>query len=168
MADNFVTNAGVGGSTFAADDISSVLYPRVKMSQGADGVAVDVSAAAPLSVNPFVQAANWSYAAATGGISNTTTGVTVKAAAGASVRNYVTGLQLEADALGAATEFVINDGAAGTVLWRGKIGTAGLAQQGVVFNPPLQGTANTLIEIKTLTASITGGVFANLQGFTGP
>jgi hypothetical protein len=41
MADNFVANAGSGGSTFAADDLSAVLYPRVKVSQGADGTAQD-------------------------------------------------------------------------------------------------------------------------------
>ena len=41
MADNFVTNAGSGGSTFAADDISSVFYPRLKVSLGPDGVAQD-------------------------------------------------------------------------------------------------------------------------------
>ena len=42
MADNFVTNAGSGGSTFASDDISSVQYPRIKRSFGRDGVAADV------------------------------------------------------------------------------------------------------------------------------
>ena len=42
MADNFVANAGSGGSTFASDDISSVQYPRVKLSRGRDGVAADV------------------------------------------------------------------------------------------------------------------------------
>lgn len=41
-ADNFVANAGAGGSTFASDDISSVQYPRVKHSWGRDGVASDV------------------------------------------------------------------------------------------------------------------------------
>lgn len=41
MADNFVTNPGSGGNTFAADDISSVWYPRVKISQGSDGVVQD-------------------------------------------------------------------------------------------------------------------------------
>lgn len=41
MADNFVTNAGSGGSTFAADDISSIFYPRVKRSFGRDGVVAD-------------------------------------------------------------------------------------------------------------------------------
>lgn len=38
MADNFVANAGSGGSTFASDDISSVQFPRVKLTLGADGV----------------------------------------------------------------------------------------------------------------------------------
>jgi hypothetical protein len=41
MADTFVTNAGSGGNTFASDDISSVHYPRIKVSQGIDGVAQD-------------------------------------------------------------------------------------------------------------------------------
>lgn len=39
MADNFVANAGSGGSTFAADDIGSgVLASRVKNVVGPDGV----------------------------------------------------------------------------------------------------------------------------------
>lgn len=50
MADNFVTNPGTGGATFAADDVGGVLYPRTKQTWGADGVAVDVSAANPLPV----------------------------------------------------------------------------------------------------------------------
>lgn len=50
MADNFVANAGSGGSTFAADDISSVLHPRVKVEWGADGSANDAAVAAPLPV----------------------------------------------------------------------------------------------------------------------
>lgn len=42
MADNFVANAGSGGNTFAADDISSVFYSRIKRSFGRDGIASDV------------------------------------------------------------------------------------------------------------------------------
>jgi hypothetical protein len=41
MADNFVANAGSGGSTFASDEISTTHYPRVKISVGGDGVAQD-------------------------------------------------------------------------------------------------------------------------------
>ena len=50
MADNFVANPGTGGNTFASDDIGGVQYPRSKIAWGVDGVAVDVSAAAPLPV----------------------------------------------------------------------------------------------------------------------
>lgn len=117
---------------------------------------------------PALTATYWNYAAAAGGIVNTTTAVTVKAAAGASVRNYISSMQCSTDALGAATEFAIRDGAAGPVLYRSKFQTAGLPDgREVTFNPPLKGTANTLVEIVTLTATVTGGVYCNLQGFTG-
>lgn len=52
MADNFVANAGSGGSTFAADDISGVLYPRAKTGWGADNSYQDVSLTAGLPVQP--------------------------------------------------------------------------------------------------------------------
>ena len=117
---------------------------------------------------PALSATFWNYAAAAGGITNTTTAVTVKAAAGASVRNYVAAMQCSSDALGAATELAIRDGAAGTVIWRGKINTGGwLTPVNLSFNPPLRGTANTLVEIVTLTASVTGSVYCDLQGYTG-
>lgn len=112
--------------------------------------------------------ADWNYAAATGGISNTTTAVTVAAAAGAGLRNYVTALQLSSDALGAATEVVIRDGAGGAVLWRGKVSTAGLSPISIPLPSPLKSSANTLLEIATLTATVTGGVFINLQGYIAP
>lgn len=110
----------------------------------------------------------WNYAAATSGIVNTTTAVTIKAAGGAGIRNYIKSLQVATDTLGAATELAVRDGAAGTVLWRGKLGTAALPQTTINFDPPLRGTAATLMEVVTLTASVTGGVFVNAQGFTGP
>lgn len=110
----------------------------------------------------------WSYAAATGGITNTTTAVQIAASAGGSLRNYVTGVQLSADALGAATEVAIRDGAGGTVLLRVKIGTAGIVgAQNLTFDSPLKGSAATLLEVVTLTATVTGGVYVNVQGFTG-
>lgn len=109
----------------------------------------------------------WSYAAAASGISNTTTAVTVKTAGGASVRTFVTSMDLSFSALGVATEFAIRDGAAGTVLWRMTIpaGVAGMRE--ITFATPLRGTANTLLEVVTLTASVTGAVYINLQGYTG-
>lgn len=108
------------------------------------------------------------YAAAAGGITNTTVAVTMFAAAGAGVRNYITGLQIEADALGAATELAIRDGAAGTVIWRTKIGTAGLLSgRDIVFPVPLKGSVDRLMEVVTLTASVTGSVYVDAQGYTG-
>lgn len=49
MADNIAVTPGTG-ATIAADDISGVLYPRSKVAWGADGAAVDASAANPLPV----------------------------------------------------------------------------------------------------------------------
>ena len=49
MADNVAITAG-SGTTIAADDVGGVLHQRVKISQGADGSATDVSSAAPLQV----------------------------------------------------------------------------------------------------------------------
>ena len=111
----------------------------------------------------------WVYAAASGGITNTTTAATLVAAQAAGVRNYLTSLQISSDVLGAATEIAIRDGAGGAVLWRGKIGTAGIA--GVItiqFSDPLKSTAATLLEVVTLTASVTGGVYVNAQGYIAP
>lgn len=119
---------------------------------------------------PFsIPESDWSYAAASGGISNSTTAVTIQAAGAAGLRNYITGVQLSSDALGVGTEVAIRDGAAGTVLWRHKIGTTGITGGiQINFNSPIKGTAATLLEVVTLTASITGGVFFNAQGYTAP
>lgn len=49
MADGVNITAG-SGVVIASDDIGGVQYQRVKISQGADGAAIDVSSAAPLQV----------------------------------------------------------------------------------------------------------------------
>lgn len=106
----------------------------------------------------------WNYAAAGSGIVNTTTAVTIKAAAAAGIRNYIKSLQVDHDALGGVTELVVRDGASGTVLWRGKLQTTAAEGAQVLFDPPLRGTAATLMEVATLTA-VTGGVYVNAQGY---
>lgn len=127
------------------------------------------SAAEGTITKPYAFTASaWSYAAAASGIVNTTTAVTIKAAAGANMRNYITAIQIMSEALTNATEFAIRDGAGGTVLWRTKIGTGGLTNGiSMTFPVPLVGTANTLLEIVTLTASGAGAVYFNAQGYVG-
>lgn len=115
--------------------------------------------------NP-VSGGAWAYAAAASGIVNTTTAVTVKAASGAGVKNYIDGVTIATATLGGATEFVIRDGAAGTVLFRTLLNTTALPTTTIAFSPPLRGTANTLVEVATLTA-VTGGVYVNVRGHTG-
>jgi hypothetical protein len=118
--------------------------------------------------------ARWSYAPPANGISNTTTAVTVKAAttrsdpfsATTGLRNYVTSMTVSHGTLGAATELAIRDGAAGTVLYRTLLHTTAMPTTHVAFDMPLVGTANTLLEIVTLTA-VTGNVLVNLTGYVG-
>lgn len=112
------------------------------------------------------QTDGWNYAQATGGIVNTTTAVTIKAAAGAGVRNYITDLQINTATLGAATELAVRDGAGGTVLWRCQLQAAAMPLMAINFQSPLVGSPNTLLEVVTLTA-VSGGVFVNAQGYAG-
>jgi len=111
----------------------------------------------------------WSYVAASGGITNTTTAVSLAAGAGSGVRNYITSLQVSSDTLGTATEVVIRDGVGGAVLWRAKIGTAGtVGIQNIRFHPPLRGSSNTLLEAACVTATGTGSIYLNVQGYKAP
>lgn len=119
-----------------------------------------------LVVQPALSSTFWSYAPPAGGLSNTTTALTMKAAAGASVRNYISAFQCAHDTLGGVTELVIRDGAAGTVLWRGRLGATNNENMNVLFDPPLKGTANTLVEW-AMTSAVTGVVYCNAQGYTG-
>lgn len=113
-----------------------------------------------------VYTTDWNYAPPVAGILNTTVAVTIKGAVSGQ-RNYLTGLQLTSEVLGTATELALRDGAGGTVLWRCKLPAAGgIPLQPLIFDPPLKGTAGNLLEVVTLTASGTGAVYVNAQGFT--
>lgn len=163
---------GAGSVVMYNRDATATAYPLFVANGVSDGSNIymhrgDTSGNAYVVNQPFaVSASRWQYAPPTGGIVNTTTAVTFIAAAGASVRNYVTYIQFDWDALGTATELVVRDGAAGTVIWRRKI-PAGVAGMDECIVGPLKGTANTLLEVATLTASVTGGVYFNAQGFQG-
>ena len=132
--------------------------------QQAIGTLIGVPVTKPYSIPE----GEWSYGAAASGIVNTTTAVTIKTAAGAGIRNYITSIQVMAETLTTATELAIRDGAAGTVIWRTKIPTGGLPTTTIAFPSPLKGTANTLLEVVTLTASGAGAVYFNAQGYAAP
>lgn len=106
----------------------------------------------------------WSYAAASGGITNTT-GVTAKASAGAGLRNYITRVQIINGHATVSTDVQIRDGASGTVLWRGFAQAAG-GGVSAVFDPPLRGSAATLVEVACGTTG--SATYFNLQGYVAP
>ena len=174
-----VTVAAINGGT-AAEDAATTASPLIvggvvraaappTTFVAGDAARQTMTSSGMTGVTPYsVPEATWSYAAAAAGILNTTTAVTVRASAGAGLRNYITDLTLMSEALTTATEFAIRDGAAGPVLWRTKIPTGGLPTTTFNFSVPLRGTAATLLEGVTLTASGAGAVYANLQGFAAP
>jgi hypothetical protein len=112
---------------------------------------------------PFsVPEADWFFASAAGGITNTTD-VVLKAAAGASLRNYLTSISIQNGSATVSTEVIIKDGA--TTIWRGTLGTSALLNSAVnmTFSSPLKTTANTALNV----ACAIGGaaVFVNAQGY---
>lgn len=119
-----------------------------------------------LLTRPFsTRALSWSYGVSTG-ITNSTTAVTIKAAAGSGIRNCVTGIDISADALGTATVVAIRDGAGGSVIWATKLQTAGLVNGFTkAFVSPICSSTNSLLEWVTLTASTTGTVYLQAQGY---
>lgn len=54
------------------------------------------------------------------------------------------------------------------VLWQVSIPTAGAAPRQLVFSSPLRGSAATALSLQTVTATGTGAVFANVQGYVAP
>jgi hypothetical protein len=160
MADNFVTNAGSGGSTFAADDISSVYYPRVKVTWGVDGVATDVSVAAPMPTQNTIET-NQMTAAGTvltpkfAAISASSSGNNTLVAAVTSKKIRVLAMWLSSNG---TVNVKLQDGAGGT----DKSGLAYLvANTGFVlpFNPTgwCETTANTLLNLNLSGAVAVGG-----------
>lgn len=109
----------------------------------------------------------WAYPAASGGIVNSTTAVTMASAPGANARNYVTSIQVYAEALANATELVIREGTS-TVYWRIKIPITGMPPTQFIFENPMRTALNSSLTVTTLTASGTGAVYVNAQGYVAP
>lgn len=149
-----VTLAGAGSSTVATN-----------ISQYG-GVAV--SATNPFNVTgavaPLVTSLDWKYAAASGGITDTSD-VVLHAAAGANLYNVLQSIQIINTDATVGTEVVIKDGS--TVIWRGfaPASIALVTQESLVnltFSPPLSGSANTAMNAACITTS--SQTYINAQG----
>lgn len=118
-------------------------------------------------VKPYGSQENdWSYAAAGGGILNSATAVTI-APSVAGLRNFLTHMNIMAEALTNATEIVVRDNTTGTVLWRSKITTAGIPNGiNIDFPTPLKSSPGNTLGFGCLTASGAGAVYVNAQGYT--
>src|SRR3989304_6239485 len=75
--------------------------------QGGSRASAKAGGGLPVSVSP--PASRWAYAAAASGIAATTTAVTIKAAAGTGLSNYISSIQIQTATLGNATELAIRD-----------------------------------------------------------
>lgn len=158
--DNFVTNPGSGGSTFASDDISGVQLPRVKATWGADGVMTDSAVAAPLPVQMTHETSQMTGAGTIltpkfAAIAASSSGNNTLVAAVVSKKIRVLGLWLTANG---SVNAKIQDGASGT----DKTGLAYLVvNTGLVlpFNPVgwCETTANTLLNLNLSAAVAVGG-----------
>lgn len=133
----------------------------VTTGRGVDLMATLIGA---LVNKPFsIPEADWQYAAASGGIVNTTD-VAIKAAAAAGVRNYVTSIDVRNAHASVATEVVIKDGA--TVIWRQLLPPAMPAPVEITFPTPLKGTAATAMNVACITTG--AQVYLNAQGYAAP
>jgi hypothetical protein len=115
-----------------------------------------------LTVRPYtIPELEWSYAAASGGIINTTD-VALAAAAGAGLRRYITSMTLSNNSA-TATEVVLKDGA--TIIWRGHL-PANAPNVPIQFNNPLKTSANAALNVACITTA--AAVYVNAQGYTAP
>jgi len=116
-----------------------------------------------LIVAPYtIPEAQWQFSTAGTPITTATT-TQIVAAGGASVRNYLIGLQVVNNST-TGTEIQILDGA--TIIWDGYVGsnTTQDCLTAATFTLPLRGTANTTMSIKTLTAG--ASIYVSAQGYT--
>lgn len=137
-------------------------YTAVTTGQVADAIATVLGKRIVLPYCLPGQA--WKYVGAAGGLVNTTA-ITIAAAAGAGIKNYITSITLVNAHQTIGTEVVINDGAAGTAIFRTWCQFAG-GGCSIKLDPPLASSANTLLEIKEITATATAGVVAQILGYT--
>lgn len=124
-----------------------------------DAVRVHATSLGKQVVYPYaIPASTWSYVS-TSAVTDAADDV-AKAAAGAGIRNYITGIQVMNGHDTVGTAVVIKDGS--TVIWQGWAEQTG-GGCSAKFDPPLRGTANTAVNVANVTTG--SSTFFNLQGF---
>jgi len=153
MADNVGYTPG-SGATIAADDISGILFQRVKVTTGADGAASDVADGAPMPVS------NSTYAQfVSGNASNTNGNATVCIAAqGAGVKVYLTDVTITNTS---STDIFVEIADGSTVKWTCPVPAGGGFTKS--FDTPLAGSANTAWNFDPSAAAST--IYCSMSGF---
>lgn len=133
-------------------------YDRWVPVRGGSGGSIGTSGGGGLPAGQPTVLAPWSYAAAAGGITNTSD-VTLKAAAGAGQSIYVTSVQVQ-NTSATATELILKSGA--TILWRCSVSAAS-GPITATFERPLIVANNTALVAACVTnATVT---YVNVQGY---
>ena len=162
MSNNYTTNAGSGGNTFASKDVSGTHYPAVAATWGTDGVATNVAVATPMPVESILSTAKLGnggtqcapvfvvVSAASAGDN------TLVAAAGASNKIRVLGGMLVAT--GGANTVRFESGASGTAL-TGQMDIVSDGQLPIPFIPlgNFETAANTLLNLELSAATSVAG-----------
>jgi hypothetical protein len=162
------TLSGGGTAEDAATTASPVIVggvvrsavPPITFAAG-DAVRDTMTSSGAKVIKQFtVPEAEWSF---TGAAVTNTADVVLAATAGASLRRYITGLQVK-NTNATPTEIVIKDGA--TIIWRSHVSASMLNADSFQFAVPLKTSANAAINFACITTG--ANVYVAAQGFTAP
>jgi hypothetical protein len=178
MADNIAVTPGTG-STIAADDVGGILYQRMKLGLGADGVAADLapataavqSAFSGVGAVPVASIGCWTQSSAPAA---GTAASASRAAGAAGVRHVCTAISFgmsASTAIVASTVTVnLRDGAsgAGTILWSWQFALPA-ATVGPLFNHisglSIVGSAATALTLEYAAGLANLLTYVNLSGY---
>lgn len=163
-----VQGTNAAGAAAAGSPVRVAMIGRTANNSVTNGQTTEMTATLTGAqiVKPFsIPELDWSYAAAAGGITNTTD-VAAKTAAGAGLKNYVTSMSVQNASATTATEVVVKDGA--TIIWRGYLGTSSATNSKLscIFSDPLRSSNNAAINVACVTTG--AQVYVNMQGYVAP
>ena len=138
---------GIGGLAQTSNPTAVTSGQAVRTLHTALGAVVN---------KPFsIPELDWSYT----GIITTTTQTAMKAAAGAGVKNYLTGIQLQ-NTSATATTVIVQDGS--TTKWQVSLPASMATPVDYLFLSPIQTTGNAALNI---TMGAVANVYVNAQGY---